>query len=85
MVIGKNLYIHVHVALQMHAGSCADQTEQLALQMSSFAGYKGQSDGLMKPLLTCYALEVSEQLCLRVNSIASYMEVNRLVRLHRQG
>ena len=67
-------------ALQVHASSCVDVTEQLALQLSSFAGYSGQSETLTAPLLACHALEVCEQLCVRVNSIASYMDVNRLVR-----
>ena len=57
-----------------------DATEQLALQLSSFAGYKGQSESLASSLVTCHALEVSGQLCMRVNSIASFMEGNRLVR-----
>lgn len=64
----------------MHASSCVDKTEQLALQLSSFAGYNGESEGLMRPLLSCYALEVSDQLCMRVNTIASYIEANRKVR-----
>ena len=67
-------------ALQVHASSCVDVTEQLALQLSSFAGYSGRSETLTAPLLACHALEVCEQLCVRVNSIASYMDVNRLVR-----
>lgn len=69
------------LALQMHAGSCVDKTEQLALQMSSFAGYSGHSETLTVPLLACHALEVSGQLCLRVNSISSYIEANRVVRV----
>lgn len=67
-------------ALQMHSGSCVDETEQLALQLSSFAGYSGCSDALTEPLLACHALEVSGQLCLRVNSISSYMEAHKVVR-----
>ena len=66
-------------ALQLHASSCVDVTEQLALQLSSFAGYSGHSEALTVPLLACHALEVCDQLCLRVNSITSYMDVNRLV------
>lgn len=67
------------IAFQSHAKLDVDTTEQLALQLSSFAGYKGHSEGLTTSLVTCHALEVTEQLCLRVNSIASFMESNRLV------
>jgi translation initiation factor eIF-2B subunit gamma len=56
-----------------------DETEQLALALSSFAGYQGA--GLHSPFLLCYALEVSDQLCLRVNSIPSFMEANRVLSL----
>lgn len=76
----EQYYVVLCPALQVHASSCVDVTEQLALQLSSFAGYSGQSETLTAPLLACHALEVCEQLCLRVNSIASYMDVNRLVR-----
>jgi translation initiation factor eIF-2B subunit gamma len=69
-------------ALQLHASSCVDVTEQLALQLSSFAGYSGHSEALTVPLLACHALEVCDQLCLRVNSITSYMDVNRLLSHH---
>lgn len=74
-------WLSVCSALQVHASACVDKTEQLALQLSSFAGYKGQSEGLLRPHLSCYALEASDQLCMRVNTISNYMEANRLVRL----
>ena len=67
------------VAIQVHASSCVDDTEQLALQLSSFAGYSGESEALTQQLVLCHALEVTGQLCLRVNSIPSYMEGNRVV------
>ena len=70
----------MRTALQTHAWSCVDKTEQQALQLSSFAGYSGLSEALTLPLLACHALEVSGQLCLRVNSVPSFMEANRLVR-----
>ena len=64
----------------MHASSSLDKTEQLALELSSFAGYDGTTIGVCSPFLLCHALEVSDQLCLRVNSISSFMEANRQVR-----
>lgn len=64
----------------MHSGSCVDKTEQLALRLSSFAGYSGHSDALTMPLLACHALEVAGKLCLRVNSVSSYMEAHKMVR-----
>lgn len=67
------------LALQAHASSCVDETEELALSLSSFAGYLGTSTGFQSSFLSCHALEVSDQLCLRVNSIPSFMEANRLV------
>ena len=66
-------------ALQAHASSCVDKTEQLALELSSFAGCPGESEALTKPLILCHALKVAGQLCLRVNSISSYMAANKKV------
>ena len=74
-------WLVVCLALQTHATSCLDDTEQLALSLSSFAGYQGTSAGLLSPFLLCHALEVSDQLCLRVNSVPSFMEANRLVQV----
>jgi translation initiation factor eIF-2B subunit gamma len=68
-------------ALQMHSIACVDKMEQLALQLSSFAGFKGTSASLTAPSLVCHALVVSEQLCMRVNSIPSFMEANRQLSL----
>ena len=70
-----------HTALQGHASTALDETEQLALQFSSFAGYPGNREAVSPPILTCYALQMAAPLCLRVNSIATYKEASQVVSL----
>ena len=67
------------LALQNAATSSIDSIEQVAFQMSSFAGYHGNSEAFTNQLIRCHALVLDRELCVRVNTIPAYMEVNRMV------
>ena len=67
------------LALQNAATSCVDNLEQVAFQMSSFAGYHGNSEAFTNQLIRCHALVLEQELCVRVNTIPAYMEINRMV------
>ena len=67
------------LALQNAATPCVDDLEQVAFQMSSFAGYHGNSEAFTNQLIRCHALVLEQELCVRVNTIPAYMEINRMV------
>lgn len=69
------------LALYAAASSCVDESEQLVYEMSSFAGYHGNSQVFTNQLIRCHALVVGEagEVCVRANTLPSYTEVNRLV------
>lgn len=71
------LSISLSLSLELHelAVSAQDPIEQLALKFSSFPA------GTTPPThpIQCHALTISGDLCMRVNTVALYMEANRVV------
>jgi len=67
---------HPLVTMTGLASSCHDDLEQLALLMSS-----GSHSGMENHVISCHAhVASSDLLCIRVNTVESYKEVNKLVR-----
>ena len=67
---------HPLFAMTSLASSCHDDLEQLALSMSS-----GGHTGMENRVISCHAhIASSDLLCIRVNTVESYKEVNKRVR-----
>ena len=65
-----------HLAMKSAAKASLNDMEQLAYQMSSYAGLKSEVDSR---LVSCHAVVVEDKLCTRINTVPAYMDINRLV------
>ncbi len=67
-------------ALQSVAMSCVDELEQLAYKMSSFAGLPPTGGySFTEKLIRCHAVVVDSHFCVRVNTLPTYVDVNKMV------
>ena len=66
-------------ALQRAALSCVDSLELRSYEFSSFSGHLGGSKEFKEDLIRCHALLVRSEFTIRVNTLPSFMEANRMV------
>ena len=66
-------------ALQKAALSCVDSLELNSYEFSSFSGNSGGSKEFKEDLIRCHALLVGSEFTIRVNTLPSFTEANRMV------